>query len=243
MKTIEQQRRSDWVQGLYRDAARAGLTVPDLLRRRKRRRIAGLFAGAGIAAGIAHGFGVDLPSLFPLWLPTIAVTTTDTILYGTWTSMTVTNLQSLANDSSDPYAGWQSARVDNQTSVLADDYEIQILLSTAATSPANDQAIYVYLVPWIYDGSAWTPAANFGTTTRPTGSEATASISDPNSMKGPFVIPYKVTSQPLDGWFTVGQMCGGIVPDGWSLALRNCTGAALGTGCVVAYRSIKYQNS
>jgi hypothetical protein len=169
--------------------------------------------------------------------------TTKNIAYGTWTPMTVTNLQSLANDATDVFAGWQSARVDNQTSVKADDYEIQILLSTAATAPANDQNFYVYLVPWIYDGSAWTPAANFGTTTRPTGSEGTANMSDPNSMKGPFAIPYKITSQPLDGWFTVGQMCAGIVPDGWSLAARDCTGAALGTGCVVAYRSITYTDA
>lgn len=169
--------------------------------------------------------------------------TTDSIAYGTYTAMTVTNLQSLANDSTDPYSSWQSARVDNQSSVKATDFEIQLLLSTAATAPANDQAVYVYLVPWVYDGGSWTPAANFGTTTRPTGSEGTASVSDPNSMKGPIVLSYKITSQPIDGYFTVGQMCGGIVPDGWSLALRNCTGAALGTGCVVAYRPINFTNA
>lgn len=169
--------------------------------------------------------------------------TIENISYGTYVAMTVTNLQSLANDATDVFAGWQSARVDNQTTTKASDYEIQILLSTAATAPANDQAVYVYLVPWMYDGSAWTPMANFGTTTRPTGSEATANISDPNSMKGPIALPYKITSQPIDGFFTVGQMCGPNIPDGWSLALRNCTGAALGTGCVVAYRPITYTNT
>ena len=169
--------------------------------------------------------------------------TTLNIAYGTYVAMTVTNLQSLANDATDVFAGWQSPRVDNQTATKADDFEIQILLSTAATSPANDQAVYVYLVPWIYDGSSWTPAANFGTTTRPTGSEGPANISDPNSMKGPIALPYKITSQPSDGWFSVAALCGGIVPDGWSLALRNCTGAALGTGCVVAYRPITYTNA
>src|SRR3990167_8638658 len=167
---------------------------------------------------------------------------TDNISYGTYTAMTVTNLQSLAIDTADPFAGWQSARVDNQTTTKAVDYEIQILLSTAATAPANDKAIYVYVVPWIYDGAAWTPAANFSTVTRPTGSEATCVITDPNSMKGPYVMPYIITSQPIDGYFTVGQMCGGVVPDGWSLALRNNCGASLGTGCVVAYRPITYTN-
>ena len=160
------------------------------------------------------------------------------IAYGTWTAMTVTNLQSLAIDTTDPYAGWQSARVDNQTTTKALDYEVQILLSTAATAPANDSTVYVYVVPWVYDGSTWTPAANFGTTTRPTGSEGTASMSDPNSMKFALGIPYKITSQPLDGWFTIAGVCNGVVPDGWSLAIRNNCGAALGTGCVVAYRPI-----
>jgi hypothetical protein len=169
--------------------------------------------------------------------------TTENVAYGTYTAMTVTNLQSLANDATDVFAGWQSARVSNVSSLVTD-YEVQILLSTAATAPANDQAVYVYVVPWIIDGSsAWTPAANFGTTTRPTGTEGTANISDPNSMKGPLAIPYKITSQPLDAYFTIGQMCGGIVPDGWSLAIRNCTGAALGTGCVVAYRPITYTST
>lgn len=152
--------------------------------------------------------------------------------------MTVTNLQSLAIDTTDPFAGWQSARVDNQTTTKALDFEVQILLSTAATAPANDSTVYVYVVPWVYDGSAWTPAANFGTTTRPTGSEGTASMSDPNSMKFALGIPYKITSQPLDGYFTIAGVCGGIVPDGWSLAIRNNCGAALSTGCVVAYRPI-----
>jgi hypothetical protein len=169
-------------------------------------------------------------------------TTTENISYGTYVAMTVTNLQSLANDAADVFAGWQSARVDNFTTTKATDYEVQILLSTAATAPANDQAIYVYVVPWMIDGSsAWTPMANFGTTTRPTGTEGTANISYPNSMKGPIAIPYKITSQPLDVMFTIGQMCG-VCPDGWSLALRNCTGAALGTGCVVAYRPILWTN-
>ena len=166
--------------------------------------------------------------------------TIDNIAYGTYTAMTVTNLQSLANDATDPYAGWQSARVDNQTSVKADDYEIFIDLSTAATAPANDSAAYVYLVPWITTdgGTTWVTGGNFGTTTLPTGTEGTASMSDPNSMKGPIPLPYKITSQRMQAAFTVGQLFSGIVPDGFSLALRNASGAALGTGCVVAYRAI-----
>ena len=160
--------------------------------------------------------------------------------YGTYTALAVTALQSLANDATDVFAGWQSTRVSN-LSTLADDYEIVVDLSTAATSPANDQAAYVYIVPWVTTdgGTTWLQGANFGTTTLPSATDATANMSDPNSMKGPVSIPYKITSQRLNAYISVASLCGGIVPDGWSVAIRNCTGAALGTGCVVAYRAIK----
>ena len=171
--------------------------------------------------------------------------TTDNIAYGTYAAMTVTNLQSLANDATDPFGGWQSAKVDNQTTTKADDFEIRIHLTTANTAAANDSAAYIYLVPWVTSdgGTTWAAGGNFGTTTLPTGTEGTASISDPNSMKGPIALPYKAAQQILQGWFTVGQMCGGIVPDGWSLAIRDCTGAAFSTGCVVEYRPITYTNA
>lgn len=169
--------------------------------------------------------------------------TTENIAYGTRVALAVTALQSLAIDTTDPYAGWQSDRVDNETTLKAIDFEVQILLSTAATAPANDKTVYVYLIPWMNNGGTWTPMANFSTTTRPAGAEGTASMSDPNSMKLVAAIPYVITSQPLDAHFTVAAACGGIVPDGWSLALRNNCGAALGTGCVVAYRPITFTNA
>lgn len=168
--------------------------------------------------------------------------TTDNIAYGTRVAMTVTNLQSLANDATDPYAGWQSDRVDNR-STLADDYIIHVKLPMANTAPANDKAVYVYLIPWMHDGSStWNPAGNFSTTTAPTGTEGTASITEPNSMKGPIALPYPTQQQQVDGWFNVATLCGGLVPDGWSIAIRNTTGAAFSTGCVVEYRPITYTN-
>ena len=159
------------------------------------------------------------------------------ITYGTYTAMTVTNLQSLANDSTDPFGAWQSARVANH-STLAQDYEILIDLSTANTAPAGDAAAYVYVIPWMTTdgGTTWIAGANFGTTTLPTGSEGTASISDPNSMRG-ILVPYKVAQQRLNRQFSIASVLG-FMPDGWSLAIRNATGAALSTGCVVSYRTL-----
>lgn len=161
------------------------------------------------------------------------------IVYGTYVALAVTALQSLANDSSDPYGAWQSTVVDNRT-LLADDFEVRIHLPMAASAPANDQTAYVYIVPWLHDGSVFAPGGNFGTTTLPSGADASASISDPNSMILARQLPYKITSQILQGYFNIAALFGGIVPDGWSIAIRDCTGAAFSTGCVVAYRPITY---
>lgn len=160
------------------------------------------------------------------------------VAYGTYTAMTVTNLQSLANDATDPFGGWQSARVSN-VSTLAQDYEVIVDLSTAATAAANDKAAYVFIVPWMTTdgGTTWIAGGNFGTTTLPTGSEGTASITDPNSMKFAAGLPYKDTSQRMQGAFSIASVLG-YQPEGWSLAIRNCSGAALSTGCVVAYRTV-----
>jgi len=62
-------------------------------------------------------------------------------------------------------------------------------------------------------------------------------------MRPAATLPYKITSQPIDGFFNIASLFGGIVPDGWSIAIRNNCGAALGTGCVVAYRPITYTNA
>lgn len=160
------------------------------------------------------------------------------IAYGAYTAMTVTNLQSLAIDTVDPFAGWQSARVSN-IATLAIDYHITVDLSTAATAPANDSAAYLYAVPWMTTdgGTTWIAGGNFGTTTLPTGTEGTASMSEPNSMRGSIALPYKITSQRMQRGFFLSEMLGEM-PDGWSLAIRNNCGAALSTGCVVAYRAI-----
>lgn len=161
------------------------------------------------------------------------------VAYGTYTALTVTNLQSLANDSSDPFGAWQSARVPNHVT-LAQDYEVIVDLSTANTAPANDSAAYVYIVPWMTTdgGTTWIAGGNFGTTTLPTGTEGTASISEPNSMRVR-TIPYKIAQQRLQLQFSIATQLG-FSPDGWSLAIRNCTGAALSTGCVVSYRSLNF---
>lgn len=163
--------------------------------------------------------------------------------YGTYSALTVTNLQSLANDATDPFAGWQSARISNLTD-LSIDREFIIDLSTAATATANDKAAYVFLIPWVTTdgGTTWITGANFGTTTLPTGTEGTASMTEPNSMKLAAALPYKDTSQRMQGAFNVLSILGWM-PDAVSLAIRNCSGAALSTGCVVAQRPLNFSST
>ena len=149
--------------------------------------------------------------------------------------MTITNLNSLA---SGQYAGWQSAKVDD-TLTKALDYEIAVKLTMANTAPANDKVAYVYAVPWYYDGSSWFPA-DIGTTTLPTGTEATVTIASPNDIKLLGVLNYTTQQMVLEGVFSLLNAFGQYLPDGWSLVIINYTGAAIAASDnMVAYKAIK----
>lgn len=162
---------------------------------------------------------------------------TVTTNYGTYVAMTVTNLQSLASSATN---GWQSARVDNQSSTKAIDYEIFIKLTTANTAPGSDKAVYVYISPAITTdgGSTWLQGDQ-GTATLPTGSEGTTTIASPNDLKLLGVLSYTTQQMVLQGSFNLSNAVGQSMPDGFSIIIVNYSGAALSTGCVVAYRPIK----
>jgi len=171
--------------------------------------------------------------------------TTDNIAYGSYNSIctSATLVTNTVADSSDAFTAWQSARVDNIASVKAIDYEVVVQIPVTTGTVANDKAMYVYLVPWMYDGSGWVCGGNFGTATEPTGSEAAASISEPNSMKLAAVMPIVVQSSNAEAFFSVAAVCGGICPDGWSLAIRNNCGINSVATAKVAYRAITYTNA
>jgi len=171
--------------------------------------------------------------------------TTNNVAYGAFTSMTITNLESLANSIT---AGWQSARVDNQTSVKALDYEIVIKLPTANTAPANDKCVYVYISEAITtDGGATWRHDDVGTATGPTGSEGTitvlSNVTGSMSSKQLGTIPYYTQNMTLQKVFKLSNVCGQFMPDGFSIIIVNYTGAALATGCVVGYRAITETNA
>lgn len=168
-------------------------------------------------------------------------TTTNKVAYGSYTAMTVTNLQSLASSAT---VGWQSARVDNQTATLALDYEVFVKLTTANTAPANDKAMYVYLCPMITtDGGTTWLASDQGTTTLPTGTEGASTIASPNDLKLLGVLSYTTQQMVCQGSFLLSNAVGQNMPDGFSIIIVNFSGAALSTSCVVAYRAITITNS
>lgn len=163
-------------------------------------------------------------------------TLTSKTAYGSYTAMTVTNLQSLASSAT---GGWQSARVDNQTSVNALDYEIFVKLTTANTAPGSDKAAYVYISPAITtDGGTTWLHADQGTTTLPTGTEGTTTIASPNNLKLLGVLSYTTQQMVMQGSFNLSNAVGRSMPDGFSIIIINFSGAALSTSCVVAYRAI-----
>ncbi len=169
------------------------------------------------------------------------MSSTSKVAYGSYTAMTVTSLQSLASSQT---AGWQSARIDNQSSVLALDYEIFVKLTTANTAPANDKAAYVWISPAITtDGGTTWLHTDQGTTTLPTGSEGTTTIALPNNLKLLGVLSYTTAQMTMQESFLLSSAVGQFMPDGFSIIITNYTGAALSTSCVVAYRAITETNS
>jgi hypothetical protein len=153
----------------------------------------------------------------------------------------VAALQSLASDSTETYTGWQSEMVRT----YADDTWINVYLPTANTAPAGHKKAFVYVIPWMTtdNGTNWKPWANFGTASLPTGVEGTATASEPNSMELALRLPYEVAQQVLSGSFKLSSIFGDILPQAFSLFIRNETGAAFTTGCVVEYMHIAFNGA
>jgi hypothetical protein len=162
---------------------------------------------------------------------------TRNIAYGTYTAMTVTNLQSINSSAT---VGWQSAKIDNQSSVKAIDYEIFVKLTTANTAPANDKAAYIYICPAMTtDGGTTWLYSDQGTGTLPTGTEgATTIVAGGGNLKLLGVLSYGTAQMVMQGSFNLSNAVGLSMPDGFSIIIINYTGAALSTSCVVAYRAI-----
>lgn len=160
--------------------------------------------------------------------------------FGTATTMTVTNLNSLATSAT---AGWRSAAIDN-TSNLYLDYLIQVQLAAVNTAPANSKAFLLF-VSALVDGSgsayATTGATSGGA---PNGSEGTLTFPDftSNPVNIPLlgVIPYvgqntAIISTP----FSVKAAFNGIIPPKFCLGLINHSGMTIAASSnVVTYLGV-----
>lgn len=157
------------------------------------------------------------------------------ISYGSYTALTVTNLQSLASSAT---VGWQSARISN-VSTKAIDYNIFVKLTTANTAPANDKLAYVYVSPAISTdaGTTWLQSDQ-GTATLPTGAEGATTIAAPNNLRLLGTLAYTTAQMVMQGSFTLSNAVGASMPEGFSIIIINFTGAALSTACVVSYEAI-----
>lgn len=158
------------------------------------------------------------------------------IFDSTWsaTSMTVTNLNSLASSAT---VGWQSDSVRNNVR-KAVDYKINVKLTMANTAPANDKAVYVYICPFYFDGTNWY-AASQGTTTLPTGAQGASTIASPNNLRLLGVLSYTTQNQVCQDNFLLSNAFGNVMPDGFSIIIVNFSGAAVSaSGNVVNYSPI-----
>lgn len=155
--------------------------------------------------------------------------------YGSTIALAVTALQSLASSAT---AGWKSVKTSNLTAP-ANDYEVFVKLTFANTAPANDKAASVYVIPWYTDdgGTTWY-AASGGTATLPSDADATYTIAEPHNFLLGLVLNYTTTQMVCQGSFLLSNVFGSRMPDGFSFFVKNYSGAALSTGCIVDIKPI-----
>lgn len=157
---------------------------------------------------------------------------------GSATSMTITNLNSLASSNVN---GWQSDKVSNLTS-KAIDYKIFVKLTMSNTAPANEKSVYVYACPFYYDGTNWF-ASSQGTTTLPTGTQGTTTIASPNNLRLLGALNYTTQNMVLQDNFLLSTAFGDRMPDGFSIVIINYTGSAVSASSnIVSYKPINSKN-
>jgi hypothetical protein len=167
------------------------------------------------------------------------MSTTLTPTYGTPSSLTLTALNSLANSGT---AGWQSGIIDN-TTLKASDYLINIVLAALSGSPASPSCVYIYAVPWYYNGSTWIAGGDGGTTTGlSSAGQATYTIASPNNLGNPVaILNYTTSGQAINGEFKLSNRFGAIIPHGVQLVVINNTGQSLaGSGNAITTIPITY---
>ena len=136
--------------------------------------------------------------------------------------MTMTSISSLASSATN---GWVSDRVSNLTT-KAIDYKILVRLSMANTSPSSDKAVYIYAVPWGWDGTNWF-ASSPGNTNTVSSTAATLTIAQPMNFRLLGVLSYTTADMVVQDNFLLSNAFGDNPPDAFSIFVLNYSGAAL----------------
>lgn len=159
-------------------------------------------------------------------------------LYGSSAALTVTNLASLASDSS-LLAGWTSAVIANGTNLSVTE-KITGLLKTG-TSPTVNTNIFVYIWSALDDTPTYPDTI--------TGSEAlktltSANMRDAGAFKLAQVITVDSTSNRIYPFSVdVAQLFGGHMPKNYGVFIVQNTGVALNATQVVSRADVtQYQN-
>jgi hypothetical protein len=153
------------------------------------------------------------------------------IAYGSETSLTWAG--AIASSTT---AGRQSNTIDN-TSTLADDYEVAVNIVFPNSAPANDKTVYVYAAGYIGATNTWAgrPAltgsdgsytANDITTT-PMGVPLAGAFFMVQNTTGTFLIP------------SLATVFGGSLPQKIALVVMNYSGQTI-TTFTATYRAITY---
>lgn len=120
--------------------------------------------------------------------------------------------------------GWQSDSVGLRQHKVTD-VKIGISLDMASGAPANDKAVYVYVYPLWYDGSAM----NFtdgGTGTLPSGANSSYTIASPNDLTLLGVLSYTTSDMVVSKQFMLSSVYP-TMPDGFGIIIVNYSGVAL----------------
>lgn len=208
--------------------------------------------GSNVIGQVTANAGTNLNTSL-LALETTQVAMSDKLNNGTQTA-TVLNAKltdyrnssvSLTNTAADSLASSLTAcavseRITNLRNAV--DIWIHCQFDMANTAPANDKAIYIWLLAWYYDGSTYTHA-DIGTSTAASTTSAAITLGQFHNLHLLGVMNYTTADQIIRKSFSFAKTFGPTLPDAFSIVTQNYTGAAIAaSGSSIKYREI-YQKT
>lgn len=137
--------------------------------------------------------------------------------YGSEAQAITCTLASLASSAT---AGRESAAVDN-TSNLWLDTLVYVAVKLTSGTPGNDKAVYVYVAGTVDKTTPKWPDEI-------TGLDAAITFDNPTNLRLLGVINAPTASATFRGGpWSVASVFGGVLPEKWSIAIRNYTNIAL----------------